>query len=276
MPEGHAAALLDGRPGTSSGPGWRCVELFGRGTTFACDQPGPSPDAPAVVLLHGWTATGSLNWAPTISRLSQHYRVIALDHRGHGRGIRSAGAFTLEDCADDAVALLDALGVRRAIFVGYSMGGPIAQLVWRRHPRSRAGLVLCATAGDFTMTPERWPIVWALDEVQRATRVVPRSLRLRVARPLLGGLVADPGVRSDSSMRSQPRGAGDPRGRAGDPPVRLVELDRRDRRPGRRRDHRARSARAPAVTAAAGGVDPGAARSSGSTEPISPRSRDLT
>ena len=58
-----------------------------------------------------------------------------------------------------------------ATFVGYSMGGPIAQLIWRRHPDRVAGLVLCATAADFTMTPERWPIVWALDEVQPATRV---------------------------------------------------------------------------------------------------------
>lgn len=196
MPAGRTAAMLADRPVADDDPsGWRPIELVGRGVTWACDQPGPTRNAPTVVLLHGWTATGSLNWAPTIATLSEGYRVIALDHRGHGRGIRSVDAFTLEDCADDAVALLDALGVRTAIFVGYSMGGPIAQLIWRRHPGRVAGLVLCATSSDFTTTPDRWPIVRALDEIQRATRLLPRSVRLRVAGPLLGGLVADPGIR---------------------------------------------------------------------------------
>jgi 3-oxoadipate enol-lactonase len=75
--------------------------------------------------------------------------VVALDHRGHGRGIRTWRRFRLEDCADDAVAVADQLGIGRFIPVGYSMGGPIAQLVWRRHPERVAGLVLCATSRSF-------------------------------------------------------------------------------------------------------------------------------
>ena len=179
---------------TAGGTGWRGVELVGRGTTYACDEPGPSPEAPTVVLLHGLTATGSLNWTRTIAALREHYRVIALDHRGHGRGIRSDEPFTLESCADDAVALLDVLGVRKAIFVGYSMGGPIAQLVWLRHRDRVTGLVLCATAADFTTTPDHWPLVRMLAEIRRA---VPRSLRLQVARPFLGGFVPDPAIRDE-------------------------------------------------------------------------------
>ncbi|HWM19920.1 MAG TPA: alpha/beta hydrolase [Ilumatobacteraceae bacterium] len=182
---------------TDSGLGWRTLELIGRGTTFAFDRPGPSPGAPTVVLLHGLTATGSLNWTPTIAALRSRYRVIALDHRGHGRGIRSEVPFTLEDCADDAVALIDALDVPRAIFVGYSMGGPIAQLVWRRHPDRVAGLVFCATAADFTTTPDHWPLVRALENVRRVTHLVPRSIRLRAARPFVGGLVSDPALRNE-------------------------------------------------------------------------------
>ena len=193
VPETVPETLAHGDPADID-PGWRSVELVGRGTTFACDQPGPSPDAPTVVLLHGWTATGSLNWTRTIAALSEHYRVIALDHRGHGRGIRSDEPFTLEDCADDAVSLIDALGVRNAIFVGYSMGGPIAQLIWRRHRDRVTGLVLCATAADFTTTPDHWPLVRALAEMRR---VIPRSLRLQVARPLVGGLVPDPEIRNE-------------------------------------------------------------------------------
>ena len=124
------------RTGVEHDPAWRNVELPGRGTTYAYDRPHPSPSAPTVVLLHGWTATGSLNWATTMTRLADRFRVVVLDHRGHGQGIRDDDKFTLEDCADDAVALLDVLGVGTAIFVGYSMGGPIAQLIWRRHARA--------------------------------------------------------------------------------------------------------------------------------------------
>ena len=76
---------------------------------------------------------------------------MAFDHRGHGAGLRSKKRFRLEDCADDAVAVADALGIERFVPVGYSMGGPIAQLIWRRHPERVGGLVLCATAAIFNV-----------------------------------------------------------------------------------------------------------------------------
>ena len=124
------------------------IELAGRGTTFARIVDGPA-GAPTVVLLHGWIASGGLNWFTAFGPLSQRYRVIAPDMRGHGRGIRSRRRFRLADCADDVAALLDHLGAEPAIVVGYSMGGPIAQLLWRRHPDRVAGLVLCATSYRF-------------------------------------------------------------------------------------------------------------------------------
>jgi pimeloyl-ACP methyl ester carboxylesterase len=99
-----------------------------------------------VLLLHGWMASADLNWWAAFEGITAGHPVIAPDNRGHGRGIRSVFEFTLEDCADDAAALLRHLGVRRAIVVGYSMGGPIATLLWRRHPDLVAGLVLEATA----------------------------------------------------------------------------------------------------------------------------------
>jgi pimeloyl-ACP methyl ester carboxylesterase len=170
---------------------WRSVDLPGRGSTFACDLPGPSPDAPTVVMLHGLSATGALNWGPSLQLLNEDFRVIALDHRGHGRGIEAGEPFTLEDCADDAVALADALGVGQAIFVGYSMGGPIAQLVWHRHPERVQGLVLCATAADFRPGADRWVVMRALEEVHRSTRLIPRPVRQQAARALLAGFVVD-------------------------------------------------------------------------------------
>ncbi len=62
------------------------------------------PDAPVVLLLHGWTASADLQWCTIYPELCARYSVIAIDHRGHGRGIRSEEEFTLEDCADDAAA----------------------------------------------------------------------------------------------------------------------------------------------------------------------------
>ena len=123
------------------------VALPGRGRIFIRDVAGP-PGAPVVLLLHGWFASGGLNWAMAFDSLSQHFRVIAPDQRGHGRGIRGWSSFQLEDCADDAAALLDALEIESAIAVGYSMGGPVAQLLWRRHPSKVEGLVMCATSGE--------------------------------------------------------------------------------------------------------------------------------
>jgi 3-oxoadipate enol-lactonase len=126
-------------------PPGRRVELGGRGTTFVREATGPA-GAPTVVLLHGWTVTADLNWFLSYGPLSRHFRVLAPDLRGHGRGVRSRRPFRLEDCADDVAALAEATGTNRLIAVGYSMGGPVAQLLWRRHPALVAGLVMCATA----------------------------------------------------------------------------------------------------------------------------------
>src|SRR5438045_2544202 len=101
----------------------RFVDLPGRGRTHVIDIDGP-PGGPTVLVLHGLSATAALNWFPSLAPLSRTYRVLAIDHRGHGRGIRSPRRFTLEDCADDAAALCEQLGVPRVVPVGYSMGGP--------------------------------------------------------------------------------------------------------------------------------------------------------
>jgi 3-oxoadipate enol-lactonase len=132
-------------------PHGRSVALAGRGTTWVREMPGPAGARP-VVLLHGLAATGGLNWAGTFHALAKRYRVVSVDHRGHGRGIRT-GHFNLEDCADDAAALIEELGLEDPLLVGYSMGGPIATLVWKRHPGLVAGLVLCATSRNFRGSP---------------------------------------------------------------------------------------------------------------------------
>lgn len=133
-------------------PEGRMVELPGRGSTFVTDTAGPTPDAPPIVLLHALTTTGLLTWFPSIPTLATKFRVITLDLRWHGRGIKS-DEFTLADCADDAVALLDVLGIDKAMFAGFSMGSLVAQRIWRQHPERVGGLVLCASTDIFQRTP---------------------------------------------------------------------------------------------------------------------------
>lgn len=132
-------------------PAGRHVVLPGRGTTWVHEAGPTSSEVPALVLLHGWTATSALNWLASFIPLAGYFRVIALDQRGHGRGIRPVAlrGFRLQDCADDLIALADALTLPEVIVVGYSMGGPVAQLAWKRHPDRVSGMVLCATARNF-------------------------------------------------------------------------------------------------------------------------------
>lgn len=132
-------------------PAGRALVLPGRGTTWVREVPGPRGARP-VILLHGLAATGGLNWAEASGPLGERFRVVTIDHRGHGRGIRTR-RFTLEDCADDIAALITQMNLEDPVLVGYSMGGPIAALTWRRHPRLVGGLVMCATSRNFRGSP---------------------------------------------------------------------------------------------------------------------------
>jgi 3-oxoadipate enol-lactonase len=125
-------------------PPARTVSVPDRGELFLRDSGG---DGPPVMLLHGWLATADMNWAGAYEALIEAgYRVLAIDHRGHGRGLRSMAQFRLSDCAGDAAAALRALDVAPATVVGYSMGGAITQLLARDHPDVASGIVLSGTA----------------------------------------------------------------------------------------------------------------------------------
>ena len=143
-----AAGRVVTLPAVEDVPEGRMLDLPGRGRTFVVDVPGPSPDAPTAVLLHGLGCTAYLCWFGSIAELSRTHRVVTFDQRWHGRGIHS-DRFRFVDCADDAAAVLDALGIDRALVVGYSMGGAVAQELWHRHPDRVSGLVLASTARNF-------------------------------------------------------------------------------------------------------------------------------
>lgn len=119
------------------------------------DLAGP-PGAPTVLLLHGIGMSADLNWGASFATLRQRFRVVAPDLLGHSRSGGPAPDFRLEDCADDVAELATALGIEQFVATGYSMGGLIAQLLWRRHPELTSGLVLGASSRNFLGTlPER-------------------------------------------------------------------------------------------------------------------------
>jgi pimeloyl-ACP methyl ester carboxylesterase len=132
-------------------PEGRIVRVPGLGELFVRDTGGSGPP---VLLLHGWMFPSDLNWFRTYKPLADAgYRVLALDHRGHGRGLRAEEQFSLAGCASDAAALVRELGCGPVIVVGYSMGGPVASLMARDHSDTVAALVLCATAREWKEPP---------------------------------------------------------------------------------------------------------------------------
>ncbi len=141
----HERASGTAGPGQPGVPRTRLMELPGRGTTRVWECAGPD-GAGTLMLIHGVAGTAELNWAKVFAPLSRHFRVVAADLRGHGDGIRLRSRFRIEDCADDFAALAGVLGIGRFTAVGYSMGGMIAQLLYRRHAPLVSGLVLCSTA----------------------------------------------------------------------------------------------------------------------------------
>jgi len=164
------------------------VWLRGRGTMFVRRVEGP-PDARTVLLVHGWLASAGLNWFQCFDPLAEHFNVIAPDLRGHGRGIRSRHRFTLADCADDLAALIEREGCGPVIAVGYSMGGPVVQLLWRRHPHLVAGLGLCATGAEFVPgNRERYAFTALMSVAAGTTRVgqVAAYLPAQAARAIFG------------------------------------------------------------------------------------------
>src|SRR6266511_3671793 len=133
-------------------PPGQVVGVPDRGEMFVRVARREEGDGIPILLLHGWMATADLNWFLLYEALSGRHTVIAPDLRGHGRGIRSPRPFTIEDCADDVAGLLRRLGIEKAVAVGYSMGGPVALELWRRHRELVAGLVL-VTTGDRMVPP---------------------------------------------------------------------------------------------------------------------------
>jgi 3-oxoadipate enol-lactonase len=101
-------------------------------------------EGPWVTMSHSLACNLNM-WDPQMPALSGRYKVLRYDTRGHGQTGAPAGAYTLEQLADDAKALLDALGIRETHWVGLSMGGMIAQAFVLKYPGVFQSMVLADT-----------------------------------------------------------------------------------------------------------------------------------
>ena len=113
-------------------------------------------DGPVVVLSHSLSCS-LVMWDPQMDSLEPHFRVLRYDTRGHGGTEASAGAYTLDLLAQDAIGLLDALGINTMHWIGLSMGGMIGQCLALNYADRLQSLILCDTAA---IIPEEAKVLW--------------------------------------------------------------------------------------------------------------------
>lgn len=97
-----------------------------------------------LVLGHSILCSGEM-WVHQIPSLVERFRVINIDQRGHGRSVPAAAPYELRDMVEDVIAVLDELGIERAVWAGLSMGGMVAMHAATSHPDRVSALVLLDT-----------------------------------------------------------------------------------------------------------------------------------
>ncbi|MEV6446973.1 alpha/beta fold hydrolase [Amycolatopsis sp. NPDC051716] len=143
----------DGVPWQPDLPAGRMLALPGRGSVFVRDNlhDGSLRGHP-VLLLHGWTLSLDTTFYGLMPSLARRYPFAGFDQRGHGRTLLDARRFTIPELAADALAVLDELGIEKAIVCGFSLGGPVGLHLAVARPDRVAGLVLSAAALSYTQT----------------------------------------------------------------------------------------------------------------------------
>jgi pimeloyl-ACP methyl ester carboxylesterase len=136
--------VTTGETKSASADGGRIVDLPGGDLQVREDGPAA---APAVVMLHGWTA--SIHWFDRITPLLDgRYRVIRVDLLGHGGSAKPKDGYSMEAQADRVAAALGQLGVSRALVAGHSTGGEVAIALAARHPKLARALAVIDSEPD--------------------------------------------------------------------------------------------------------------------------------
>lgn len=114
--------------------------------------------APWIVFCHGARMNHRI-FEEQLSCMTDNYRVLLIDLRGHGQSRPMGDDFSIELGADDVLAVLDQCGIDQAVVVGHSMGGLIAQMITMNHPDRIKGLVL---VGSLRLTSSLPPFAGAV------------------------------------------------------------------------------------------------------------------
>lgn len=113
------------------------------------------PEAAPPLVLSNSLGTTLEMWEPQMDLLSRRFRVVRYDTRGHGRSSLPKGPVTVDELGRDVLAILDALGIRRAAFCGLSMGGQIGLWLAQNHPE-RIGRLVVANSAPLIPTVQMW------------------------------------------------------------------------------------------------------------------------
>jgi 3-oxoadipate enol-lactonase len=111
-------------------------------------------DAPVVVFINS-LGTDFRIWLPLIDELTANWSILLYDKRGHGLSDRGKTPYTIEEHADDLIGLCRHVGIKKAVFVGLSVGGLIVQALYARKPELVRKIVLSNTAHKIG-TAEMW------------------------------------------------------------------------------------------------------------------------
>jgi 3-oxoadipate enol-lactonase len=133
-------------------------------------------DAP-VLMLSGSLGSTLEMWRPQVGPLTERFRVIRVDHRGHGGSPVPPGPYRIADLAGDVLALLDRLGLQRVSWCGLSMGGMVGMYLASTTPDRISTLTLCCTTAcfpDTTVWKERIAAVSASGTAPLAEGIVSR------------------------------------------------------------------------------------------------------
>ncbi len=153
---------------------------------------------PAVVFIHGLGGSAYGWWAQLAACREHGYRAIAYDQRGAGRSSKPPGPYSVERWAEDAVAVLDALGIERAALVGHSVGCMVAEQAAARLGERAWALALCG--GALEWAPEAGPVfeqradlarAGRMDEIAEAVTATGLTERCRAESPALHGLMLE-------------------------------------------------------------------------------------
>jgi 3-oxoadipate enol-lactonase len=106
-------------------------------------------DNAPVLILSNSLGTNFGMWDPQVPALSQHFRLVRYDRRGHGQSGAPAGPYTMEMLGRDVLAIMDGLGIKKANWCGLSMGGMVGQWLGANAPDRFDGLVLCNTSSYY-------------------------------------------------------------------------------------------------------------------------------